>query len=323
MRDHDKRAKPITVYGVTYPSITQMCKAHNIVPTTFRQRVDVEGMSPEQAIETPPKRNPHSPAPRIEGVKFQSISEALAHYHIPMDLYRERRTKGWEILTAIVGAKSLGSDKANEPCYARDRFWNDEAEMCTAHHVSLDIYMMRVEKNNWPRSRACCLPEIITNARNPMMFPDELRRVINTYTCEAHKEGECTIWPGQLAKSGFIEVYAMRKRYSVPRLVYCMEHDVHPNDLSSRVSVSPACGNVRCIHPGHMLAVLNRRRNNWKGPRPDDQPEQDTPVPEITFLPVEVLEQAKQLRRTGWMDVGAIAAVLHVDVNQLKHELGI
>ena len=184
-----------------------------------------------------------------------------------------------------------------------------------------DVVEKRRE-NGWAVNRALSVPELFNfYSREPRMFPDELRDALKKYDDEAYPEGECLIWPGILAKTGAIELYAMRKRYSVPRLLYCRLHDVGPADLSPRVSVKQSCGNPYCVNPEHQVATVGRRR---RGPLDNEakqvrELEQET---EADLIPQEVLAQARVLRTTGWgSDLGSIASTLGVARDALERAL--
>ena len=90
--------------GIKYRSINQMCKAYNIDPCTFHERLR-RGYDLEKAL-TAPIVSPKKFIVDFEGNEFESIMAMCRHYDISITTYRARLRNGWDleqILTTPVG----------------------------------------------------------------------------------------------------------------------------------------------------------------------------------------------------------------------------
>lgn len=86
-------AIPITHNGITYPSITALCRAHKINPKLFRARRK-KGLSVEECL-SQSRRN----ATQVEhaGVVYESVAALCMAYDIDPQTFYRRRNAGLDM----------------------------------------------------------------------------------------------------------------------------------------------------------------------------------------------------------------------------------
>lgn len=100
--------QPLMVYGIQYPSIQACADFYGIDHSTLGWRINVKGMSLEEAVSQP---NANFISLVIDGIKFNSIKEALSYFSILPYKYKRLLSKGMDRVAAI----KLAAGKINTP----------------------------------------------------------------------------------------------------------------------------------------------------------------------------------------------------------------
>ena len=90
--------QPLAVYGIEYPSIQACADFYRMNHSTLGWRINVRGMSPEEAVSQP---NKNFISLVIDGMRFTSVKAALSHFSIPVNVYKRLLKKGMDRVEAI------------------------------------------------------------------------------------------------------------------------------------------------------------------------------------------------------------------------------
>jgi len=138
--------------GIKYNSINQMCKAYNIDPCTFNERLR-RGYNLEKAL-TFPITSPSKSIVDFEGNRFDSITNMCKYYNISVVTYRARLRSGWDlkkILTTPIGYNYITATDFNGNKY------RSVAYMCSHFGIPRKSYIYRIN-NGWSQKEALTIP---------------------------------------------------------------------------------------------------------------------------------------------------------------------
>lgn len=138
--------------GIKYKSINQMCRAYNIIPCTFQERLK-RGYDLERAL-TEPIISPKKFIVDFEGNGFESIMAMCRHYDISITTYRARLRRDWDleqILTTPVGYSYTPAIDFNGKEY------KSIGAMCSHYGIPRKNYIYRIN-NGWSQKEALTIP---------------------------------------------------------------------------------------------------------------------------------------------------------------------
>jgi hypothetical protein len=97
-----KRDKACTDHlGNRYPNIKAMCSRWDILPETFTRRINVYGMSLEEALTRPVKHNGGQRCSDHTGKRYRSRSSMCRQWNIERKLFEYRISHGWSLEDAL------------------------------------------------------------------------------------------------------------------------------------------------------------------------------------------------------------------------------
>ncbi|MDC0999085.1 hypothetical protein OAS66_07330 [Alphaproteobacteria bacterium] len=91
-------SKPITIDGITFPSLAQAASYYQIPVKNFSQRMQKYGYTIEKALSP---KNFSAKRCNLEGKEFDSIADLSKHYNKPPHLVAGRMRNGWRIAAAV------------------------------------------------------------------------------------------------------------------------------------------------------------------------------------------------------------------------------
>jgi len=100
---HDKSC--VDHQGKKFPSIKSMCAYWGILPETFTRRINVYGLSLEDALTRPVKPNGGQRCFDHNGKKYRSRSMMCRHYNIDRKLFEYRLSHGWSLEDSLTKAR--------------------------------------------------------------------------------------------------------------------------------------------------------------------------------------------------------------------------
>ncbi len=96
---HDKPC--VDHKGNKFPNIKSMCSQWEINPETFNRRINVYGLSLEEALTRPVKPNGGKRCSDHNGKKFRSLTKMCGYWKIDRKLFEYRISHGWELEKAL------------------------------------------------------------------------------------------------------------------------------------------------------------------------------------------------------------------------------
>ena len=96
---HDKPC--VDHQGNIFGSIKSMCRFWQINPKTFSRRVNVYGMTLEEALTKPLKSNSRIKTMDHRGEVFPSRTSMCNYWGIPRKTYEDRISHGWDMREAL------------------------------------------------------------------------------------------------------------------------------------------------------------------------------------------------------------------------------
>ena len=96
---HDKPCKDHK--GNSYPNIKAMCSFWGILPETYTRRINVYGLSTEEALTRPVKHNGGLRCSDHTGRKYRSRSMMCRYWNIDRKLFEYRLSHGWSLEDAL------------------------------------------------------------------------------------------------------------------------------------------------------------------------------------------------------------------------------
>lgn len=87
--------------GNKYKSIKEKCEAYGIEPETYSRRIKVYGMSEEEALTKPVKKNGGSVVYDHTGMRWKSFSLMCEHWGQQRKTVQYRLNQGWDLERAL------------------------------------------------------------------------------------------------------------------------------------------------------------------------------------------------------------------------------
>lgn len=122
----EKHRKAHTIDGVTYPSIVQMCRSHNVKIVTYRRRIK-SGWSIEEAIgikqRVDGRKNKKGNSYTINNKTYRSVYELSREFNVNEGTIRDRLKKGFSPEVAV-GISPMPKRAIHRPKYRTYEFNN-------------------------------------------------------------------------------------------------------------------------------------------------------------------------------------------------------
>jgi hypothetical protein len=87
--------------GNMFPSIKDMCGHYGIKPETYTRRMNVYGMTKEEALTKPIKPNGGRGCTDHLGNRYPSMNKMCARYGLERSLFKYRMNAGWTLEDAL------------------------------------------------------------------------------------------------------------------------------------------------------------------------------------------------------------------------------
>lgn len=154
--------------GNEYSSMTKMLNTYNICSTVFNYRINVMGMSLEEALTSPAKSNLSTAVECTDhlGNTFESKKAMCDFWRIPRTTYFRRIRDGWDEEKALTTPirthmkTHLIKDHTGQEYPTID-------EMCQQWHISKEQYMINIRNN-------CSIEEALTTVTEKSICKDHL-----------------------------------------------------------------------------------------------------------------------------------------------------
>lgn len=159
--------------GNQYPSISAMLNKYHINYTAFNYRMNVIGMTLEEALTLPPS-NDNSTAIKCTdhiGNKFDSKNDMCAHWGIPRTTYFRRIRDGWNQEKALTTPVKTHM-KTHRIKDHLGQEYNTLDDMCKQWNISKKQYMSNIRNN-------CDIQDALTTVTEKQQITDHLG---NPYT---------------------------------------------------------------------------------------------------------------------------------------------
>lgn len=151
-------SKKIEYKGVTYPSISALCRAKNVNRPCFQKRIEA-GFSLEEAIETPEHIN-CIPARDHLGNDYPSLTSMAKAYGLTYKIVSNRLDKGLSLEEALTKPidHAIGRHTSNKECvdHLGNKF-TSKTEMFRYWNIQAATFNSRAKKG-WDLKRILTTP---------------------------------------------------------------------------------------------------------------------------------------------------------------------
>lgn len=146
--------KKIEVDGVTYPSISEVARAHDLQPDLVEQRL-LRKWSIKQALnkEPPPESAAANPV-ELEGIRFRSLNYACEEYGIPYHRVEGRMRLGWSLEQAFDIDSPPEGASLPKPITLQGIEYPSRADAVRAYNIPYSVVKGRMVDLNWTPEQA-------------------------------------------------------------------------------------------------------------------------------------------------------------------------
>lgn len=152
-KEAEKNLREITVNGITYPSIAEMCRQHKVKIVTYRHRIK-SGWSIEEAIgvkqRVDGRKNKKGKSYTINNKTYYSVCELSRKFNVNENTIRDRLKKGHSIEIAVGIAsmpKTIISHPKRRTYEFNNKIYNSLREIAEATGIKESTLWARTNRN--------------------------------------------------------------------------------------------------------------------------------------------------------------------------------